>query len=244
MKKTQRKSKDGFIWTSYSDLSTGMMMSFVLMLMYALHEFRAKDTENEVNKKKISHVDSSIESAKEINTEYKKITEQMATYKADCSGVRFDIPNANSTSIRVTFISNKAWFESGDFNLNESGKKCLSKFGPIFLSKSYQLDRKLKKKISQLTVEGHTNSDPYKNGKDKYLDNLDLSQKRALETVKFIIENSTDLDRDLGSAFENWRLKVLAANGRSFADLLYKDGIEDKEASKRVEFKASLNYGF
>lgn len=168
----------------------------------------------------------------------------MASYKADCSGVRFDIPDANSTSIRVTFISNKAWFESGDYNLNDSGKKCLRKFGPIFLSKSFQLDGELKKKISQLTVEGHTNSDPYKNGKDKYLDNLDLSQKRALETVKFIIENSADLDRELGATFERWRLKVLAANGRSFADLLYKDGLEDKEASKRVEFKASLNYGF
>jgi flagellar motor protein MotB len=245
MKKLSRKSKDGFIWTSYSDLSTGMMMSFVLMLMYALHEFKAKDTENKANKEKIAHVDSSLDSAGKISKEYKKITEHMANLPVDCSGVRFEIPTTNSIAIRVTFISNKAWFESGDFLLNESGKKCLRKFGPLFLSRSYLLDKNLKKKISQLTVEGHTNSDPYKNGKDVYLDNLDLSQKRALETVKFIIENSSNLDSELGNEFKDWRLKVLAANGRSFADLIpNEDGTEDKEASKRVEFKASLNYGF
>ena len=142
MKKTQRKSKEGFVWTSYSDLSTGMMMSFVLMFMYALHEFKAKDSENEINKAKIAHVDSSQESAEKISKDYKKISEHMSNLSSDCSGVRFEIPDTNSIAIRVTFISNKAWFESGDFLLNESGKTCLRKFGPLFLSRSYLLDKK------------------------------------------------------------------------------------------------------
>ena len=34
--------------------------------------------------------------------------------------------------------------------------------------------------------------------------------------------------------------KILTAKGRSYADLIYVNGVEDPEASRRVEFKFSL----
>jgi len=55
MKKKQRKSKDGFIWVSYSDLSTGMMMGFILLLLYAVFLLKEKEkvikliTENKID---------------------------------------------------------------------------------------------------------------------------------------------------------------------------------------------------
>jgi chemotaxis protein MotB len=242
MKKKARRSAGNFVWTSYSDLSTGMMMCFILLFMFEIHEITKKDSSIDVLKAKSELVDSSIESIQKIKVEYEKISQFMnENHSSTCDNVRFE---PNNTSIRIAFLKEGVWFNDGESNLQESAKICLKKFGPLLLEKTFEIDSKLKKKVSQLIVEGHTNSDPIKNGKDKYLDNLDLSQKRAYETVKFIIENSKSLDSELGRKFEGWRQKTLSANGRSYADLIIKNSKEDKEASKRVEFKAVFNNDF
>jgi chemotaxis protein MotB len=59
---------------------------------------------------------------------------------------------------------------------------------------------------------------------------LELSQKRALEVMKFLYKNNpkhADLFR-----------KYLSASGRSYAHIILgKDGLEDKDASRRIEIK-------
>jgi len=35
--------------------------------------------------------------------------------------------------------------------------------------------------------------------------------------------------------------KYLSANGRSYSDRIFKNGVEDKEASRRIEIKFSLS---
>ena len=77
------------------------------------------------------------------------------------------------------------------------------------------------KHIDKIVIEGHTNS------MGSYLYNLDLSQKRAYEVLKFI--HSWNKDKRLE--------KYLMASGRSFNDLVYKDGEEDMNASKRIEIR-------
>ena len=44
----------------------------------------------------------------------------------------------------------------------------------------------------------------------------------------------------LTSAQKQQLQKILTAKGRSYADLIYVNGVEDAEASRRVEFKFSL----
>ena len=44
----------------------------------------------------------------------------------------------------------------------------------------------------------------------------------------------------LDSARKQQLQKILTAKGRSYADLIYVNGVEDSEASRRVEFKFSL----
>ena len=44
----------------------------------------------------------------------------------------------------------------------------------------------------------------------------------------------------LTSAQKHQLQKILTAKGRSYADLIYVNGVEDAEASRRVEFKFSL----
>lgn len=79
--------------------------------------------------------------------------------------------------------------------------------------------------LDKIAIEGHTDS----NG--AYLYNLELSQKRAYEVMRFIY-----------SFYRDERLqKYLVASGRSFSDLVMKNGIEDAEASRRIEIKFSIS---
>lgn len=227
-------------------------MCFILILVYALHEFTRANNENAEIKEKAKLVDSSRESAKLINVEFKKLVDELNKEKNVCRDVRFEVPDENLTAIRVVFVGNDAWFKENDSHLNTAAQNCIQSFAPKFLEKTYDLDKNVlkgKKHISQITVEGHTNSKARIGYGDAFLGNLDLSQQRALETVKFIIQNVKALDHD--AKFKAWREKVLAANGRSYAEKIFlKDSkgkdtpYENYEASKRVEFKATLNYGF
>lgn len=87
------------------------------------------------------------------------------------------------------------------------------------------LSSDIRPNIDRITIEGHTDSD------GSYLYNLELSQKRAYEVMKFIYSFYKDPDLQ----------KYLIASGRSFSDLIYKNGVEDKEASRRIEIKFSIS---
>ena len=79
--------------------------------------------------------------------------------------------------------------------------------------------------LDQIIIEGHTDSD------GEYLYNLKLSQDRALAVMNFI--NSWNNDERLRN--------YLNASGRSFMSPILKDGVEDKDASRRIEIKFTLS---
>ena len=84
--------------------------------------------------------------------------------------------------------------------------------------------------VAEIIVEGHTDSS------GTYLDNLKLSQNRALAVAEYCFR--------MNGLTEDMKLKlqdILTATGRSESDLIYfDDGTEDKESSRRVEFKFRL----
>ena len=82
----------------------------------------------------------------------------------------------------------------------------------------------------EIIIEGHTDSS------GSYESNLKLSQDRALQVALYCLRMPS-LDR----ARKQQLQKILTAKGRSYADLIYNSaGVEDPEASRRVEFKFSL----
>ena len=119
-------------------------------------------------------------------------------------------------------FSSNILFEQDEYKLKEKSKAELS----VVLKKyihALLLNEELRDYIDTITIEGHTNS------KGSYLYNLELSQKRALEVMTFLYS----LDLKNKELFK----KYLTASGRSFSDLIYKNGIEDKDASRRIEIK-------
>ena len=122
-------------------------------------------------------------------------------------------------------ISGNILFRQGESELIEESKfslkNILTEYIKVLIEDDY-----IKKNLDRIIIEGHTNSD------GDYLFNLELSQKRALSVMKFLLE--------LNPKFEDDLKRFVTANGRSETDLIYKTNEEDKFASRRIEIKFRL----
>lgn len=127
--------------------------------------------------------------------------------------------NSGSISLNASIL-----FDSAEYLIKDSAKEELKKtlikyFDALFSSPEILAN------IDSIVIEGHTDS------VGGFTYNLELSQKRALEIMKFI--NSFYNDKRLE--------KLLVAVGKSYNDLKFKDGVEDKQASRRIEIKLQFS---
>ena len=67
--------------------------------------------------------------------------------------------------------------------------------------------------------------------------NLNLSQNRAFSVASYCMDNQNHLLAP--ERLEDLR-KVLTANGRSWSNPIEKNGVEDKQASRRVKNQISF----
>ncbi len=125
----------------------------------------------------------------------------------------------------IKFSSN-ILFDQASSTLKEESKKELKSTLKKYLSTLLE-DKEIRKNIESITIEGHTNSD------GNYLSNLSLSQQRAQAVMQFLYDSNI-ISRDLISKYIN-------SSGRSDSDLILdKNGVEDKDASRRIEIKFNL----
>ena len=119
-------------------------------------------------------------------------------------------------------------FRANSTEISSNGRKYLEEFIPQYVG--ILLSDQFKDDISQIIVEGHTDT----NG--GYLYNLNLSQGRALSVVQEIYDPT----------FPNFKnkdelSKIITANGRSFSVPIYNSkGKIDANKSRRVEFTFRL----
>ena len=85
---------------------------------------------------------------------------------------------------------------------------------------------RIKPHLDQIIIEGHTDSD------GSYIYNLDLSQRRALAVMEYFL--TLDFSKK-----HNIR-PLMTASGRAYLDAIKVNGVEDKEASRRIEIKFRL----
>jgi len=117
-------------------------------------------------------------------------------------------------------------FAVGSYEIKPEAKKKLKETLEPYLSVLLD-DKNIRENIDRIIIEGHTDSD------GSYMNNLDLSQKRALSVMTFIYS----WDEKRNPLLQTY----LSANGRSYSDRIFKNGVEDKEASRRIEIKFSLS---
>ena len=85
--------------------------------------------------------------------------------------------------------------------------------------------------IEEVRIEGHTSSE-WEESSDPlqaYLGNMVLSQGRTFEVLSYVA--------GLSGVWDPWLKERLTANGLSSSRLVLNNGIEDRTASRRVEFR-------
>ena len=125
-------------------------------------------------------------------------------------------------------LDSAVFFETGRSVIKEEGKQLLNRFIPVYLD--VLLREEYQDYLGEIIIEGHTDSS------GSYDSNLKLSQDRALQVALYCL-NMSGLNRSQKARLQ----QILTAKGRSYADLVYdENGVEDADASRRVEFKFSL----
>lgn len=124
-------------------------------------------------------------------------------------------------------LDSAVFFETGKAEIRQEGKELLDRFIPVYLE--VLMREEYAGYLGEIIIEGHTDS------KGSYESNLKLSQDRALQVALYCLRMPS-----LSAVQKQQLQKILTAKGRSYADLIYVNGVEDPEASRRVEFKFSL----
>lgn len=198
-------------WMSVSDLMSGVLIVFMLLFIYKLFDYSES----------ISASEKAIESLKSTRDEI--VTLMQSEFKNQNIDVNID-SNTGTLTLFEGIL-----FDFSKSDLKEEGKKYLQQFMPSYLNILLDNDN-LKNNISQIVVEGHTDTN------STYIYNLKLSQERAFSVIAFLLSDEFKYDN------KEKLQKYLTANGRSFCDpVLNADGSVNEEKSRRVEIKFRLN---
>ena len=129
-------------------------------------------------------------------------------------------------SLSVRFQEPSMLFDEGKSELKDSFKVILNDFFPRYIA---VLKRKqYKDNIEEIRIEGHTNS----NG--EYFSNMKLSQDRTRAVLQYCL--GLMKPKDL-----SWAKRLITANGLSSSHPILRNGKEDKQLSRRVEFRVRTN---
>ncbi len=228
------ESQDNF-WISYADLMAGLLFVFILVIGAVIVKHNFMTSEIIKQKESIQELENNAKlkeaAAEKLNKELNETKETIAkltSVKEDVItklrlklGDKIEV-DPKSGSLR---IAGNILFKQNEYELIEESKISLKSILSEYI-KVLMEDQEIKNNLDQIIVEGHTNSD------GDYLLNLELSQKRALSVMKFLLELNPQFEKDL---------KVfVTANGKSKTDLIFKNNEEDKFASRRIEIKFRL----
>lgn len=207
------ESDENIFWVTMSDLLLGLMVVFLTMFIFAITGF----TQQKINEKE-SQYEATEKIAKEL---------QKNNIKAEAD--KF------SGTIK---ISDLELFELNSWELSEKGKDYMSKFVPVYLN-TIMKDEKIRENISQIIIEGHTDSQAFANSKseeDKYFKNMDLSLKRASSVAQYIVYSNYQGK----NSYEKELFKLISVEGKGPSKPVIVNGKEDYAKSRRVELKLTF----
>ena len=199
-------------WTAYSDLLAGMLLVFVLLLVVALFHYAAFNRQKE---ELLETQESRLLSFHELQLQL--VERLQGAFVGE--DIQVD-PNSGVIRIDAGIL-----FGEGEAILRPQGRQRLTEMFDAYFS--VILSSEFNTFIDLVEIEGHTNS----NG--TYLNNLELSQQRALVVMRALLAHA-GADRE--------RLqRIVVAGGRSFSHLILdENGQEDAVRSRRIEIKFRL----
>ena len=196
---------------STGDLMAGLLFIFILLLMGALLQVQEKAEQDEA-----------------IVDDYNRVKTQLyidleEEFKEDLKVWRAEI---DSTTLCVRFQEPSMLFDNNMSTLKDIFKAILSDFFPRYIDVLTKPE--YRDKIEEIRIEGHTDS----NG--EYFHNMQLSQDRTRAVLQYCMGllNSSNIE---------WSRTLITANGLSSSHPILRDGVEDKDLSRRVEFRVRTN---
>jgi len=215
------QKENGKYWVSISDMMSGLMMVFLFIsITYMINVIREKDK------------------IKEIAVTYNRLQNDLYLdlyneFKNDLKNWDAEIDRQN---LSVRFKSPEVLFKLGSFQLENKFKTILKDFFPRFIK--ILTNEKYKNDIDEIRIEGHTSTDWATECPPDiaYFKNMELSQDRTRSVLEYVL-TLPNLDEN-----KDWIKKYLTANGLSSSKIIAKtNGEEDKEKSRRVEFRVKTN---
>ena len=202
---------------------------------------------NPEEREKLSKMMNSQDFSNLINSDYdlSKIVEQLDSNTLVSTEIANKIKNRLGEIVRefggeigpdnVISVPSDKIFESGNAELTIEVQTFLREFCQKFIKAlSEDPDH-----IQDIRVEGHSSSewDASTSVQDRYLKNLDLSQRRAYAVLSYCLEQMKD------TQLFDWTTQKITAVGFSSARPVLDDQLnEDKEKSRRVAFSYIVNY--
>ena len=209
-KKKEIQIEETNYWLSIGDLMASILMIFMLLFIV-----KTIETGQELRKKE-EIIEGFTGLKKNIISKIQKDFEER--------GIKVDLDPQTGT----IKIDDKILFNTGEYLLKPEGKKYLNEFVPIYINLLLN-DEQVKKELSQIIIEGHTDD------VGSYIYNMELSQKRAFEVIKYIYDEMPNF-----KGKEELK-RYITANGRSNIKVLRDNsGNIDRDKSRRVEFQFKL----
>ncbi len=226
-KNLELKSKDKSISSSKEEINKLINASINLrnklsQLQTLLSAYKAKDKKEKVN---------TLNLGKDVNSALARRVEELEKFKSDFFGrVRELIKGRKEIRIvgdRFVFQS-EVLFSLGSDELGVEGQIEMQKLAATLM----EIEKSLPTDIDWiLQIEGHTDSLPVKKGQT-YKDNWELSTKRALSVLRFLIKQGIEPSR-------------LSASGYGSFQPIDKDNTKSaRMKNRRIEMKITQNTKF
>ncbi|MEY3001634.1 MAG: hypothetical protein RLZZ428_9 [Pseudomonadota bacterium] len=174
----------------------------------------------------------------ERRTKYDELVSTLQKQKAkikSLTGIKLQVVSAlkNALGNKINIdkktgslrLASNILFEVGDATLKPEAEAELKQAFEQYINALITND-KIKPYLDKIIIEGHTDSD------GSYLYNLNLSQKRALAVMEYLVKLDYTKKHNIRP--------LMTASGRAFQDLITVNGVEDKEASRRIEIQFRL----
>lgn len=214
MIRKRRHNTEGSVENAFA-LSTGDLMAGLLFIFILLLMGA------------LLQVQEKAEQDEEIVRKYDEIKTQLyidlqEEFKDDLTVWRATI----DSTLCVRFQEPSMLFDNNQAVLKPLFKDILNDFYPRYIAVLTRPE--YKDNIEEIRIEGHTDS----NG--DYFHNMELSQNRTRAVLQYCM-NLMEPDQ------QQWARNFITANGLSFSQPILRNGIEDKELSRRVEFRVRTN---
>lgn len=212
-KHTEYENKEENVFAlSTGDLMAGLLFIFILLLMEALLQVQEKAERDEEIVKRYDQIKTQLY----IDLE-KEFKDDLKVWNAVI----------DSTNLSIRFQEPSTLFGYDQAILQTKFQDILKDFFPRYLK--LISSEQYKDNIEEIRIEGHTDS------QGSYEYNMKLSQDRTRSVLSFCLLMVPPSEKE-------WTIARITANGLSSSHLIYNsDGTENRELSRRVEFRIRTN---